>query len=316
MNGDTRAISAPGAEPALPSEPRSDDDTETDARQCARIVARYARTFRIASRLLPAPRRRAAFAIYAVCRTADDIVDASGLRGRDSLEALRRFRDEAFLALVEPSPQPILRELARAWHRFSVPDETLEELFGALEQDVRKTEYDDWPVLERYCQGVAGSVGAMCSAVFGATDTASQGNASIVSAARTLGVAMQLTNILRDVGEDADRGRCYVPISELRRHGLDREMVLTGNVRRHWDAWRAFMAFQVDRARALYRQAVPAIRLLHPDSRACASACAAGYSRILDAIEAADFDTLSRRVSVSRLRLLAVVWRSSSGRAL
>jgi phytoene/squalene synthetase len=94
-------------------ESRLNEEAE-DAKACLRIVARYARTFRIAGRLLPAPKRRAAFAIYAACRTADDIVDTSGLPGTESLDALRRFRDEVFLALARRSPQPMLRELARA----------------------------------------------------------------------------------------------------------------------------------------------------------------------------------------------------------
>jgi phytoene synthase len=133
------------------------------------------------------------------------------------------------------------------------------------------TEYRDWPQLEQYCQGVAGSVGEMCNAVFGVAGDARPGNATVVSAARTPGVAMQLTNILRDVGEDARRGRCYIPVNDLRRQGLDPQMVITGRVRLQWDAWRVLMACQVDRARDLYQRAVPAIRLLQVDSQGCAA---------------------------------------------
>lgn len=304
------SISGSGSVRALGPEPGPPDVTDGDARVCQRIVARYARTFWLASHLLPAPKRRAAYAIYATCRTADDIVDVSGLRGRDSLDALRRFRDEVFQAMAARSSQPILRELARACHDFEVPDEALRELFTALAGDVTDREYETWDDLERYCQGVAGSVGEMCCAIFGAADDTGHRGAQIVTAARTLGVAMQLTNILRDVGEDARRGRCYLPTRELAVNGLDRQMVLSGVTRGHWDAWRAFMTHQVDRARDLYRQAVPAIPLLQRDAQRCAAACAMGYSRILDAIEAADYDTFSQRVSASRLTLLAVAWNS------
>jgi phytoene synthase len=122
---------------------------------------------------------------------------------------------------------------------------------------------------------------------------------------------MQLTNILRDVGEDARRGRCYLPNCELAEFGLTRSQVLSGTVgNNNRNEWRALMRFQVARARALYREAIPGITLLQRDAQRCAIACATGYSRILDAIERADFDTFSQRVATSRLALLGVAWRS------
>jgi 15-cis-phytoene synthase len=279
-----------------------------DARVCQRIVARNARTFSVASRLLPREKRRGVFAIYAACRTADDIVDVNGAHQPDL--ALQRFQESAFQGLEQRSESPVLRELARAWHRFEVPDETLHELFRALTLDLHHRGYETWPELEAYCQGVAGSVGAMCCAVFGVADDISQRRSQALTCARTLGVAMQLTNILRDVGEDARRGRCYLPNRELAQFGLTRSEVLRGSVRNNRNEWRALMRFQVDRARALYRQAIPGITLLQRDAQRCAIACATGYSRILDAIERVDFDTLSQRVTTSRLTLLGVAWRS------
>ena len=267
----------------------------------------------MASRLLPERKRRAAFALYATCRTADDIVDAGATRRLDALDALHRFRDNAFRALRRRADQPILRELSRAWHEFDVPDEPLYELFDGLEQDLHEVEYRTWSALEPYCQAVAGSVGEMCCAIFGVADDVAARGSHTVHSARTLGVAMQLTNILRDVGEDASRGRCYLPTMDLERHGLDRATVLSGAVRSNSDAWRGFMQFQITRARALYRQAMTGIPLLQVDSQRCALACATGYEKILDAIEDAGFDTLSRRVSASRLTLLAVAWRSWRG---
>jgi phytoene synthase len=278
-----------------------------DARACQRIVARNARTFSVASRLLPREKRRGVFAIYAACRTADDIVDVNGAEQPDL--ALQRFEESAFQGLEQRSENPILRELARAWHRFAVPDETLHELFRALNLDLHHRGYETWPELEAYCQGVAGSVGAMCCAVFGVAGDISQRRSQAVTCARTLGVAMQLTNILRDVGEDARRGRCYLPNRELAQFGLTRAEVLSGSVRNTGN-WRALMRLQVDRARDLYRRAMPGITLLQRDAQRCALACATGYSRILDAIEQADFDTFSQRVTTSRLTLLGVAWRS------
>ncbi len=282
-----------------------------DARVCQRIVSRNARTFSVASRLLPREKRRGVFAIYAACRTADDIVDVNAADRPDL--ALQQFHEAALRGLERRSDSPILRELARAWQRFEVPDETLQELFRALSLDLHHRGYESWPELEAYCQGVAGSVGAMCCSVFGVADDISQRRSQAVTCARTLGVAMQLTNILRDVGEDARRGRCYLPNRELAQFGITRSQVLGGSVRNERTEWRALMQFQVDRARALYREAIPGIALLQRDAQRCAIACATGYARILDAIERADFDTLSQRVSTSRLTLLSVAWRSWRG---
>ena len=265
----------------------------------------------MASRLLPPEKRRGVFAIYAVCRTADDLVDVDADGPRDA--ALRRFRDRTFQALGERSDMPILRELARAWHQFDVPDEALRELFDGLALDLVARSYETWADLEAYCQGVAGSVGEMCCAVFGVPAQLSERKPAAVTCARTLGVAMQLTNILRDVGEDARLGRCYLPNEELRQFGIDRESVLSGEVRRDWGAWRGMMRHQVTRARDLYAEAMPGIALLQRDAQRCAFACATGYSRILDAIERADYDTFSRRVSASRLTLFSVAWQSLRG---
>lgn len=284
-----------------------------DARVCRRLVTQHARTFSMASRLLPAEKRRGVFAIYAVCRTADDLVDVAAVGAR--ADALHRFREQTFRALSAHSENPILRELSRAWHRFDVADETLHELFAGLELDLEDRSYERWSDLESYCQGVAGSVGAMCCAVFGVAADIGQRKSTAVTCARTLGVAMQLTNILRDVGEDARRGRCYLPDEELRRVGIRRDAVLSGTVRGS-SGWRDVMRAQVARARDLYAQAMPGIALLEHDARRCAVACATGYARILDAIERADYDTFSRRVSASRLTLFGVAWRSWSGALL
>ena len=290
------------------------NETEAaDAKHCRRIVARHARTFSIASRLLPYKKRRGAYAIYATCRLADDIVDISGLRKDAGRRALNRFRQAAVRALTVRSDEPILRELARAVHDFDVPVDGLNELFDGVARDLDDIVYESWEDLEQYCQGVAGSVGEMCCPVFGLAADVGGRASTAVQCARTMGVAMQLTNVLRDVGEDAARKRCYLPERELNAHGLTRQAVLDGSVTRQRDAWRRFMAFQVARARDLYRQALPGIPLLQLDAQRCASACASGYAMILSAIERADYDTLSQRVSVPRLNLFGVMWRSWRG---
>ncbi len=311
--GSVRGAVTPPARSVFPPDQARLEVAADDARVCRLLTVQHARTFSVASWLLPERKRRGAFAVYATCRTADDIVDASGLRQADGASALRRFREAAFRALEQRADEPILRELARTCHEFDVPVEALGELFDALERDLRDVEYRAWSDLEAYCEGVAGSVGEMCCSIFGVAVDGGGRKSKAVTSGRALGVAMQLTNILRDVGEDAGRGRCYLPTMDLGRFGLDRQKVISGAVRSEWGAWRDFMAFQVARARALYARALPGIPLLSTDAQRCALACAAGYAKILDAIEEADFDTLSGRVSASRAALLGVAWRSWVG---
>ncbi len=267
----------------------------------------------MASRLLAPSKRRAAFAVYATCRKADDLVDTGG--GAGSREALRAFRDRALDAVEHrTSDDAVLRELARAFDTFDVPVHALVELFDGVALDLDPRPFFSWPELTTYCEGVAASVGEMCCAVFGVLSSEPRDVSIAVAHARTLGVAMQLTNILRDVGEDASRGRCYLPEAELAAHGISRMQILDRSLTSDHPGWRSFMAFQSARARDLYRQALPGVALLEPDAQRCALACASGYSRILDEIEAAGFDTLTRRVSASRLTLLGVAWRAWRGR--
>src|SRR5512139_696257 len=131
------------------------DEGRDDARACRLIARRHARTFSIAGLLLPREKRRAAHAIYATCRTADDIVDGHDHRREDSARALQRFREAAFDALERHSDDPILRELAGAVRTFDVPRAALHELFDGVERDLADTQYGSWTDVERYCQGVA-----------------------------------------------------------------------------------------------------------------------------------------------------------------
>ena len=282
-----------------------------DAAECERITRAHARTFSLASRLLPAPKRRAAFALYAFCRVADDLVDHGLERVGDGVYSLRAqlkaYEGQLQAALDGEPSGPIFREVARVTDLYDVPAAPLFELLAGVARDLDVTHYEDWPALEAYCQGVASSVGEMCTHVFGV-----QGGPLVrdraVGYARTLGVAMQLTNILRDVGDDAKRGRCYLPADELARFGLTRDEVF-GNPLVAQDArWRAMMSFQVERARGLYGAAMPGIALLTPDAQRCAAACATGYAGILSAIEAQGYDTISTRARLGHMARVGILW--------
>jgi phytoene synthase len=286
-----------------------------DARWCARLTRRHARTFSLASIFLPPLKRRAAFALYAICRTADDIVDqtpipAHATGARDRLDVLRRRLDDALAGAPDDA---LLREVAWAVARFDVPAAALHALLDGVARDCTPPRHESWSQLEEYCHGVASTVGEMCTHVFGVPG----GPAALAAAlghARVLGVAMQLTNILRDVGEDARRGRCYLPDDELSAFGLSAERILHDRAVSEDPGWRALMRFEVARARALYASAAPGIDLLAPDSRRCATACAIGYATILTRIESQGYDTIRVRAMPSawqRARVLDDVWRGA-----
>ena len=293
-------------------------DGEADARVCARITRAHARTFALASRFLPATKRRAAFALYAFCRQADDLVDSaddSTPAGRGATSArLASYGRELDAALDGEPRGPVFRELARFVTAYRVPPEVLRELLAGVARDLEPVRYATWVELGRYCEGVASTVGEMCTHVFGVPGGAPARERAL-RYARTLGVAMQLTNILRDIGEDARRGRCYLPEDEVATVGLSRNRILEAGQRRDGSLardpnWRRLLCFQVARARALYAAAQPGIALLAPDAQRCATACATGYAAILDAIEARDYDTLSGRARVGNWGRATILWEA------
>lgn len=286
-----------------------------DAQHCEAITRAHARTFALASGFLPPQKRRGAFAVYAFCRLADDIVDRN--RGNDPtvlLAELDQYRAGVAAAITGNPDGPVFRELWRAVSEFGVPADVLEELLNGVACDLEPTRYATWAELTSYCEGVAASVGAMCTYVFGVVGD-DEVRSRAVRYARTLGVAMQLTNILRDVGEDAAIGRCYLPDADLATFGLTADRVLHDPTLKDDPQWTRFMKHQVARARALYRAASPGIALLEPDAQRCARACADGYAAILGAIERNNYDSFSVRARVgnwARAGLLWNVWRSGA----
>jgi 15-cis-phytoene synthase len=278
-----------------------------DAAQCRRIVRTHARTFWLASHFLTPEKRRSAYAVYAFCRVADDLVDLSTSLS-PSVVALRlgEYSRQLTLALAGRPDGPVFRELRHAVELHGVPAPVLRELLEGIALDCSPIRYTSWPELYSYCEGVASTVGEMCTHVFGVTGDDDDRRRATMHA-RVLGVAMQLTNILRDVGEDARKGRCYLPDDDLARFGLTRDEVLRG-VTPSDGRWQRLMAFEIARARALYASAMPGIALLAPDSQRCATACAIGYAGILGAIEAIGYDTFATRAQLGVKARAAVAW--------
>jgi len=293
--------------------------SDRDAQVCQRIVRQHARTFHLASIFLPRPKRRAAFALYAFCRVADDIVDrvdrarGVGVLADPGVTAALAEHERKLQATLAGRPSdPVFCELHRVMLEFGVPAEVLSELMDGVAMDLKPVRYETWPELATYCEGVAASVGEMCTWVFGVQGD-SQSRAAALRHARTLGLAMQLTNILRDVGEDARRGRCYLPLQDLAAFGLSASEILDGSLVATDSRWQRFMTQQVARAHALYEAAMPGIALLSLDAQRCAWACAIGYSGILGAVERIGYDSLTQRARLgtsARLQVLARVWRT------
>lgn len=268
---------------------------------CAAMTALHSRTFFLATRLLPAEKRQAMCALYAFCRVSDDIVDA--LDG-DAEAALVAWRREA----IAPKPPPG-DLIAIAWAdtraRYRIPLRYAEQLIDGVGRDLHPRRYCTFEEVTRYAYGVASTVGLMSMHIIGFT-----GQEAIPYAIK-LGVALQLTNILRDIAEDWRAGRLYLPGDEMTTYGVTEADLERGQVN---ERWRALMRFQIARNRRLYAEARPGLALLNRDGRFAVAAASDLYRAILDDIEAHDYDVFHRRAHVSAwgkvYRLPGIWWRN------
>ena len=254
---------------------------------CAGLTKRYGTTYYWGARLLPAPQRRHVFAVYALARLADDLVDeAAEQQPHERARALDGF-EHRFRAAVEQgtSDDPVLAAVAASVRECRIPDEAFTRFFDAMRRDLTCGEYDTWEDLLGYMDGSAAVIGEMMLPVLRPDTEATR-------PARALGLAFQLTNFLRDVAEDLDRGRVYVPQEDLRRFGADPW------ARRATPEWKALMAFEIARNRDLYREADDGLAALPPGSRRCVATARVLYARILEHIEAGGYDVFSVRARV------------------
>ncbi len=275
------------------------DELEASYRLCAGISNRHGKTYSLAARLLPVEGRRHVHAVYALCRMADDIVDEQRhAEPAERLAQLDALHDRLLAELAAGySRHPVLAAVIATVKSTGIPVGCFDRFFASMAMDVSVTQYASWPELCRYMDGSAAVIGEMMLPVLG-------GAAEATPAARALGMAFQLTNFLRDVGEDLDRGRVYLPQDELTAFGAD------PCLRTVTPAWRQVMAFQIERNRELYRQADAGIGLLPTRSASCVRAARVVYSRILHEIEAADYDVFSRRATVPGARKWALALAS------
>jgi phytoene synthase len=270
-------------------------------RTCEQITRDEARNFFYGIRLLPPPKRRAMCAVYAFARRIDDIGDGS-LPSEAKLAALAEGRD-SLNRLASPPDDAVLIALADACERFPIPREALEDLVDGVEMDVRGVSYETFDELVVYCRHVAGSVGRLCLGVFGTNN--GPGAASL---ADDLGVAMQLTNILRDVREDFGVGRIYLPAEDLRRFGCPGDLAAASPA-----AAAELIRFEAARDREWFDRGLGLLDHLDARSRACVLAMTGIYRRLLTRIEKHPDEVLERRMSVPTWEKAWVAARSLAG---
>jgi phytoene synthase len=270
--------------------------------RCRRLNARHGHTYYLATLLLPPAKRPYVHALYGFARYADEIVDDLDctLTPAERAGWLEKWGGR-FLADLRGggSDDPVGRAVLDTVHRWQIPLELFEDFLAAMRMDLTVTEYADYAELARYMWGSAAVIGLQVLPILQpVTDPA-----VAEPYAADLGLAFQLSNFIRDVGEDLRRGRVYLPMADLAQFGVDRDRLARGVVD---GPIRRLLAYEIARARQLYRSAEPGIRLLHPTSRDCVRTALRLYRGILDAVERADYRVLDRRVSVSLPRRAAV----------
>jgi phytoene synthase len=267
---------------------------------CQDKAARSGSSFYYSFLFLPPPQRRAITALYAFCREVDDTVDEATDAGLARTK-LDWWRTEV-QRLYRGEPQhPVTRALEPAVAAFGIDERRLLEIIAGMQMDLDQSRYLDFAQLRLYCHRVAGVVGELSAAIF------SPGRPGLEAYAGTLGIALQLTNIIRDVGEDARRGRVYLPIEDLQRFGVPAHQVLAAQ---RSEAFVALMRFQAERARAFYREAFAALPGQARREQRTGLIMAAIYAALLEEIEADGFQVLAQRTSLTPLRKLWIAWRT------
>ncbi len=269
---------------------------------CEAITRQHSKTFFMASSLLPLEKRRAARALYAFCRITDDIVDEY-----DDEQATILLEDwrQRVTAPYPPANDPVALAWADASARFSIPRGYAEQLIDGVARDLTQKRYATFADLAEYSYGVASTVGLMAMHIIGFS-----GEDALPYAVR-LGVALQVTNILRDVAEDWRAARLYLPQDELAAFGIDEDMFDAGVVT---PEWREFMHYQIERNRRLYEESREGIAMLDRDGRLAITAASDLYAAILDNIEDNDCDVFSRRAHIrtwGKVARLPGIWRRS-----
>jgi phytoene synthase len=267
---------------------------------CQQKAAASGSSFYYSFLFLPRDRRRAITALYAFCREVDDAVDETT---DPQLAATKLAWWRVELAnLFDGRPQhPVSKALLPFIEKYSISKSHLSEIIDGMEMDLNQSRYLDWPGLERYCHRVAGVVGLLAAGIFGYRD------ARTLEYARELGIAFQLTNIIRDVGEDARKNRIYLPMEDMKRFNVTAADILNG---RETPEFAKLLKFETDRAKAYYEKAFGALPAEDRKTQRAGLIMAAIYRTLLDEIESDGFRVLTQRTSLTPLRKFWIAWKT------
>jgi phytoene synthase len=267
---------------------------------CRKKAAASGSSFYYSFLFLPPERRRAIVALYAFCREVDDVVDEVSDTGV-ARSKLAWWRQEIGAIYAGTAQHPVGQALAPVVREYSLARERLELIVEGMAMDLEYNRYPDFATLEVYAYRVAGVVGELSARIFGYTDTRT------LEYARTLGLAFQLTNIIRDVGEDVRRNRIYLPLEELARFGLAADDLVA---LKEDDRFAQLIAFQIARARDYYSRAFALLPAPDRKSQRPGLVMAAIYRTLLDEIEASGARVLNQRISLTPLRKLWIAWKT------
>ena len=267
---------------------------------CQRKAADSGSSFYYSFLFLPPPRRRAITALYAFCREVDDVVD-EGLEPQVAAAKLAWWRAELGNMAAGDAQHPVTKALGIFKDDFSIDVARLNEIIDGMEMDLTQSRYLDWPGLERYCHRVAGVVGVLAAGIFGYRDPRT------LDYAKRLGIAFQLTNIIRDVGEDARKNRIYLPMDEMKQFGVAAADILQS---RQTPEIRKLLEHQSERAKDFYRKAFDALPAEDRRAQRPGLIMAAIYRALLEEIERDGFQVLTRRTSLTPLRKFWIAWKT------
>lgn len=301
----------PGQGPSKPLQGFSLDILEEGYKRCGEITSFYAKTFYLGTQLMPPEKQQAIWAIYVWCRRTDELVDGPNA-SRITPEALDRW-EERLVAAFEGRPYDILdAALTDTVSKFPIDIQPFKDMIDGMRMDLYKPRYETFDELYEYCYRVAGTVGLMTTPIMGVDPLYDGSLEKVYKAALALGTANQLTNILRDVGEDAKtRNRIYVPKADLASFNITEEEVLTGmfspSSGKVDDRWRAFMKYQIERARYYFKEAEIGVGALDKDARWPVWSALILYRKILDSIENNDYNNFTTRAYVPKWRKLSSI---------
>ncbi|HYY59759.1 MAG TPA: presqualene diphosphate synthase HpnD [Burkholderiales bacterium] len=267
---------------------------------CQQKAASSGSSFYYSFLFLPAARRRAITALYAFCREVDDVVD-EGMDAQVAAAKLAWWRSEVANLFAGRPQHPVTRALEPHRDEYGLSAARLNEIIDGMEMDLQQSRYLDWAGLETYCYRVASVVGLLAAGIFGYRD------ARTLDYARHLGIAFQLTNIIRDVGEDARKNRVYLPVEDLQRYGVPAADILQA---KETPAFRALMQFEAERARGYYASAMSALPPADRQAQRPGLIMAAIYRALLDEIQRDGFRVLTQRTSLTPLRKFWIAWRT------